>query len=202
MIVRDVALVGLCLFAACAGSVPPAEQTIPPRRATDSSVLAGAQQPEPREQEPQRQEPPSKTQQRLELPPPLPRPVPRPDSREQLLHPIECPADSQQIVSMDDRGRVRRMDTSLPAFATAEEMRAHFEAGFTRQELQFVGFDKVTIAECVEHIVAASFEARRQPNDPKVRSQLSEWNALYLAARREAEVRRTAGAATCLAPVR
>lgn len=200
--IRDVALVGLCLFAACAGSAPPAEQTTPPRRATDSPLVAGAEQPEPRAQEPQDREPAGKTQQPLEPPSPLPRPVPRPDSRGQLLHPIEHPADWQQTVSIDDRGRVRRTDTSLAAFATAEDMRAHLEAGLTLQELQFVGFDKVTIADCVDHIVAASFEARRQPDDPKVRSRLSEWNALYLAARREAEVRRTAGAATCLPPVR
>ena len=198
---RGVALIGLCLFAACAGSASPAEPTIPPRRATDSPLLAGVEQPKPRDQEPQRQEPAGKTQQPIE-PPALPRPVAPPDPRDQMLHPVDHPADSQQMWIIDDRGKVRRTDTSLPAFATAEQMRAHLVAGLTRQELQFVGFDQVTIAECVDHVVAATLEARRQPDDAQVRSRLSEWNALYLAARREAEVRRTAGAATCLPPVR
>lgn len=199
---RDVALAGLCVFAACAGSAAAPENTLPPRWATDSPLLANVEQPEPREQEPLRQEPARKTQQPIEHPPPLPRPVPPVDSREQLLHPIERPADWLPMVRIDDRGRVRRTDTGLAACATAEEMRAHLVAGLTRQELQFVGFDQVTIAECVDHVVAATLEARRQPNDAQVRSRLSEWNALYLAARREAEVRRTAGAATCLPPVR
>jgi len=187
---RDVALIGLCLFAACAGSASPAEQTTPPRRATDSPLLAGVEQAKPRVQEPQRQEPAGKT------------PVAPPDPRDQMLHPVDRPADSQQMWIIDDHGTVRRTDTSLPAFATAEQMRAHLVAGLTRQELLFVGFDQVTIAECVDHVVAATLEAQRKPDDAQVRSRLSEWNALYLAARREAEVRRTAGAATCLPPVR
>lgn len=83
------------------------------------------------------------------------------------------------------------------ASLTADEMRVHLTAGLAKNELNHVGFDQVTIAECVDRVVAAGLDHRARGDRPS-RDRLLNAIDLYLAAKREALVRRHAGAASCL----
>ena len=83
-----------------------------------------------------------------------------------------------------------------------EEIRAFLQDGLTQAELGRVGFDQVTIRECIDSVVQATLDGRSGANDPAVSQRLIESLELYLAAKREAAVRRSAGAASCLPHVR
>lgn len=142
---RDAALLRLCLFAACAAD-PPSACEAPPQRMADDSPTTRSVSPLPR-------------------------------ASDALFDALaRCP--------------------------TADEMRAQLEAGLTRQELHIRGFDDATIAECIDNLIAAALDSRKQPDRPRVRARLDESADLFVAVQREAMVRRYAGAASCLPPVR
>ena len=90
----------------------------------------------------------------------------------------------------------------LKELPTAEKQRARLEGDVGWHDLERVGFDDVSIAQCIDNIVAALAEMRRQPADKHDEAKLSEWLDLYLGAKREALVRRHAGAANCLPYIR
>jgi len=92
--------------------------------------------------------------------------------------------------------------SSLTDLKTADEIRSQLAAGLEEKELNHVGFDQVTIAQCMDDVTSAVLDTRERPRDPLVLERLSDSVALYLAARREAAVRRVAGAASCLPPMR
>ena len=83
------------------------------------------------------------------------------------------------------------------ASLTADEMRVYLTAGLAKNELDHVGFDQVTIAECVDRVVAAALDHRARGDQP-TRTKLLNAIDLYFAAKQEAFVRRTAGAASCI----
>jgi len=80
----------------------------------------------------------------------------------------------------------------LSSMHTADEMRDFLAEGFTEAELNRVGFDEVSLAQCIEDVVQA------------VTTKASANAALLgcLALRRECIVRRRAGKAPCLPVVR
>lgn len=94
------------------------------------------------------------------------------------------------------------MSARLADLATAPAMRLRLAAGLTDRELNHVGFDEVTIAQCIDRIVAAELARRGRPEDQLVLGQLDDAVGLYHAAKREAYVRRGAGAANCIPVMR
>ncbi|HEX5054003.1 MAG TPA: hypothetical protein VFZ65_19650 [Planctomycetota bacterium] len=93
------------------------------------------------------------------------------------------------------------MDT-LADLRTGEQMRAYLGAGLAERELDHVGFDQVSLAQCIEQVVAAALDDRARPGDEPTRRRLVDAVELYLDVMQETTVRRTAGAASCLPPVR
>jgi hypothetical protein len=91
---------------------------------------------------------------------------------------------------------------TLARFQTADEMRAYLRAGLTKNEINYVGFDQVTVAECIDRVVAAAMDDRSKPGSQEIRARLDESLEIYFAAIDEAAVRRTAGAAPCLPFIR
>lgn len=94
------------------------------------------------------------------------------------------------------------MIDTLAALRTADEMRAPLGDGLTANELHHLGFDQVTIAECIDRVVAAALHDRASAGSDEARKRLLDCLDLYFAATREAAVRRSAGAASCLPDVR
>jgi len=72
----------------------------------------------------------------------------------------------------------------------------------SKEDLHHVGFDQVTLAQCIDQLLGALETQRQQPDAPGATSEVRDAADAYLAARREAIVRRTAGAASCLPPMR
>lgn len=91
---------------------------------------------------------------------------------------------------------------TLAGLRTADEMRACLGDGLGESELNHVGFDQVTIAACIDDVVLAAMEDRARAGSPETRTRLTKALELYFAAMREARVRRSAGAASCLPLVR
>jgi hypothetical protein len=94
------------------------------------------------------------------------------------------------------------MIEQLIGLTTASAMRAWLQSGLTERELNRVGFDEVTIAQCIDRIAAAELARRAQPADQLVLDRLDDAVDLYYAAVREAYVRRDAGAASCIPVMR
>ena len=94
------------------------------------------------------------------------------------------------------------MGSMLADLRNEEEIRAFLQDGLTQAELVRVGFDQVTIRECIDSVVQATLDGRSGAKDPAVSKRLIESLELYLAAKREAAIRRSAGAASCLPHVR
>ena len=94
------------------------------------------------------------------------------------------------------------MSDMLAKWRTADEMRAGLMTGLTASELDHVGFDQVTIADCIERVVQAALHDRSNAGSQEVRKRLTLSMDLYFAAMREAAVRRFAGAASCMPHVR
>jgi hypothetical protein len=90
------------------------------------------------------------------------------------------------------------MIETLATLRTPEEMGAFLKDGLQESEISRVGFDQVTIAECVDRVVSSALEDRSSRGAPQARKQLTESLEAYFAAVREAMVRRSAGAAPCL----
>jgi hypothetical protein len=84
----------------------------------------------------------------------------------------------------------------------AAEMRVCLEAGLPPRELLHVGFDQVSLAQCVDRVIAAFEGSRQRPGEARVRERVADAVDAYLAARHEAAVRQSAGKATCLPWVR
>jgi hypothetical protein len=97
---------------------------------------------------------------------------------------------------------VRRLLGSLADCKTADEIRTQLAAGLEERELQHVGFDQVTIAQCIDSVAQAVLDLRDRPGDQLVFRQLADSVDLYHSAWREAMVRRRAGAASCLPTIR
>jgi len=91
---------------------------------------------------------------------------------------------------------------SLTICETVDQMHAELAAGFAEAELQHEAFDQVTLDARIDKVTSAVMEIRRQPEDLLVLGSLSDAVALYVATRRETQVRRVAGAASCLPTVR
>lgn len=87
---------------------------------------------------------------------------------------------------------------TLASLRMADEMRACLRDGLEESELHHVGFDQVTIAQCIEDVVMAAMHDRSGAGGPQARIRLTESLQVYFAAMREAAVRRSAGAASCL----
>lgn len=90
----------------------------------------------------------------------------------------------------------------LASLRTQDEIRACLRDGLTHSELSRVGFDQVTIGECIDRVVLATLDDRSGAGDPAARRRLTDSLELYFAATREAAVRRSAGAASCLPQMR
>lgn len=95
-----------------------------------------------------------------------------------------------------------RVIEALAGLRTEAEMRACLRDGRTDAELGYVGFDQVSVAECIEQVVAAVREDRARPGSQETYRRLTRAVDLCVAATREAAIRRSAGAAPCLPPVR
>lgn len=89
--------------------------------------------------------------------------------------------------------------TILTDCATAAEMRRELVVGFDERELRRVGFDDVSLLECIDRIIEATVWLREQPADRARQAQLGDAGILFFSARQEAIVRRRAGAASCIA---
>jgi len=94
------------------------------------------------------------------------------------------------------------MIDTLASLRTADEMRACLRDGLKEGEINYVGFDQVTIAECIDQVVSAALDDRARAGSQVARRRLTESLDLYFAVMREAAVRRSAGAASCLPHVR
>jgi hypothetical protein len=90
----------------------------------------------------------------------------------------------------------------LAGLRTEDEIRACLQDGLTQSELSRLGFDQVTIGECIDRVVRATLDGRSGAGDPAARKRLTDSLELYFAATREAKVRRSAGAASCLPQMR
>jgi hypothetical protein len=90
----------------------------------------------------------------------------------------------------------------LERLSTPDEVRDYLQTGLETHELTHVGFDQVTIAQCMDDVVSALEDHRQHHGDAVAAKTLTDAAAAYLAARAEAAVRRVAGAATCLPPPR
>ena len=91
---------------------------------------------------------------------------------------------------------------TLATLGTADDMREYLRTGLRENELRRVGFDQVTIAECIERVVASALEDRSSRGALPARRRLTESLATYFDAVHEAMVRRSAGAASCLPHMR
>jgi hypothetical protein len=80
--------------------------------------------------------------------------------------------------------------------------RTRLQDRLTEEELHHVGFEQVSVAQCIDRLLDALESQRQQPNAPGARGELRDAAHDYLAAQEEALVRRTAGAASCLPPLR
>ncbi len=90
----------------------------------------------------------------------------------------------------------------LADLRTEDEIRACLQDGLTQTELRRVGFDQVTIGECIDRVVRATLDCRWGASDPAAHQRLADSLERYFAATREAAVRRSAGAASCLPRMR
>lgn len=81
---------------------------------------------------------------------------------------------------------------------SADDVRAHLRRGLREDELERIGFDELSIAECIEQIVAALEQERLARGDPGVCARLREWETLYIAVVKDASLRRCIGAASCI----
>ena len=90
----------------------------------------------------------------------------------------------------------------LTSLRTEDEIRVCLRDGLTHSELSRVGFDQVTIGECIDRVVRATLDDRSGAGDPAARRRLIDSLDLYFAATREAAVGRSAGAASCLPQMR
>ena len=85
---------------------------------------------------------------------------------------------------------------------TAVELRTCLEADLPRSDLHYVGFDQVTIAQCIDNIIPALETNRVRPDDARAQATMSEWIDCYVAAVREARIRRSIGTQSCLPFIR
>jgi hypothetical protein len=112
------------------------------------------------------------------------------------------PAPRDPSRSLAELQAGERLNQSLSDCKTAEELRANLAAGLSRQELARIGFDEVSLAQCIELLIPAILAYRARPEDPAARERLGDTAGQFLVAQREAMVRRTAGAASCLPTMR
>ncbi len=82
--------------------------------------------------------------------------------------------------------------------ATNEDRRAFLQRDFSPAELCRVGFGEVSIEQCIEHALRAAHGVSPRPDAAVELRDLGLWLRFYDAAAREVEVRRVAGAASCL----
>ena len=108
------------------------------------------------------------------------------------------PAARSPSAASATRAHVDWVVGDLAGLTTVEALRTHLEAGLEQKELHFVGFGEVTVAQCVDRVIAAVQDARQRPGDSLAHAKLSDAVADWLDAMREATVRRSAGRASCL----
>lgn len=90
------------------------------------------------------------------------------------------------------------MRATLAQFDSADDLRAHLAGGWRDGELRYVGFEQVSLGACIDRVVATTLAERANAGDADARRQSDDDLDLYLAVLREAQVRRSAGAAPCL----
>ena len=93
--------------------------------------------------------------------------------------------------------QVLPMIADLARLPTRDEMRSHLEEGLEANEVNYRGFDQVTVAECIDRVVAAAMDDRANPDSQMARARLVESLDVYFDAKREARIHRWAGAAPC-----
>lgn len=91
---------------------------------------------------------------------------------------------------------------SLLDCETAVEMRAWLAGAFTPSERKVLGYDQVTLDECIDRVAAAVLDLRQRPDDRRVHDRFADAMDLYSRSQREAMVRRSFGAASCLPQIR
>jgi hypothetical protein len=70
------------------------------------------------------------------------------------------------------------------------------------RDLDYRGFDEVSVGESLEAVLAAWDASRAAPDDRDRRARLTDEVAWFARVRRDLAVARTAGAASCLPDVR
>ncbi len=111
---------------------------------------------------------------------------------------------ARELVTRGEASTTQRdlLLASLADYATAATLRQRLAGDLRPEELRHVGFEEVSIDQCIEGVTTAILHVREQPGDAQGQQAL--WTAadLYLRAQREAFVRRRAGAASCLPEMR
>ena len=97
------------------------------------------------------------------------------------------PAQFQMLWTIDELARIQ----------TGDEMRVHLREGLEPNDINYVGFDQITVAQCIDRVVAAAMDDRSNPGSQQARARLVESLEIYFDAKREAVIRRMAGAAPC-----
>lgn len=108
----------------------------------------------------------------------------------------------RELAAAGSRATASAVAERLTSLPTADAMRAFLRGGFEARELERVGFDQVTLAACIDDVVAAALAARADGATEANRQRLTETVQAYADASREAAVRRAAGAASCLPTTR
>ena len=94
------------------------------------------------------------------------------------------------------------VQVDLTDCADATAVRNRLRLDFTQRELDFVGFDEVSLARCIEDLVAAELAWRTKPDEPTLAARRGAAIDAWVAAATEARFRRVAGAASCIPPPR
>jgi len=121
-----------------------------------------------------------------------------------LAWPASCSAPTPAVPPVRESAQsIVDLQTSwmletLARLHTQDEMRVCLGDGLPESELRHVGFDQVTLAECIDQVVQAALVDRASEGAPQTRRALTDSLQGYFAAMHEARVRRSAGAAPCL----
>lgn len=87
----------------------------------------------------------------------------------------------------------------LQALKDPAAMRAHLAAGLSDRDLHYVGFDQVSLGDSIAGVVEAVVATIERDRDAAALQRFADRFNLYCDVRRDWQVSRTAGAASCIA---